>query len=298
VMPLPEDESQWEEMYAIFATMSGNVRRNRLSDFTNIKSNGKIAMKLDEGDRLVAVRTCLSDEDIILATAKGGCIRFRADDVRVFVGRNSTGVRGIRLAKDDSVIAMSKLTHIDTDTETRDTYLRAVYAKRRLSGLDQDEVDPEKRQEDEARAAVLVEEPYRSMEENEEYLLTISDAGYGLLTSAYDYRVTGRGGKGIGNMDLGKAEGSQVIASFPIRFEDELVLVTDGGQLIRVGVDEISPKRRNGMGVRVFDVGDEQKVVSVAHMSEREDEDDLSDEVPAEAPGEGDQEPPADSDGE
>ncbi len=277
VMPLPEDESQWEEMFAFFATQSGNVRRNRLSDFTNIKSNGKIAMKLDEGDRLVAVRTCLENEDIMLATAKGGCIRFRADDVRVFVGRNSTGVRGIRLAKNDSVIAMSKLTHIETDTETRDAYLRAIYAKRRLAGLEeQEDADPEKRQEDEARAAILADDPYSSMEENEEYLLTISDAGYGLLTSAYDYRVTGRGGKGIGNMDLGKSEGSQVIACFPIRSEDELVLVTDGGQLIRVGVDEISPKRRNGMGVRVFDVGEDQRVVSVAHMSERDEEEEIS----------------------
>jgi DNA gyrase subunit A len=302
VMPLPEDENQWEEMFAFFATQSGNVRRNRLSDFTNIKSNGKIAMKLDDGDRLVAVRTCLENEDIMLATAKGGCIRFRVDDVRVFVGRNSTGVRGIRLAKDDSVIAMSKLIHVETDTETRDAYLRAIYAKRRLAGLeDQEDGDPEKRQEDEARAQILVEEPYRSMEETEEYLLTISDAGYGLLTSAYDYRVTGRGGKGIGNMDLGKSDGSQVIACFPIRSEDELVLVTDGGQLIRVGVNEISPKRRNGMGVRVFDVGDEQRVVSVAHMSERDEEEEISGpdgdvapvaEVDAETPAEEDDTPP------
>ncbi len=277
IMPLPEDEDAWVELFAVFATASGGVRRNRLSDFTNIMKNGKIAMKLDEGDSLIGVRTCSEDEDVFLSTAKGVCIRFPVPDVRIFSGRTSTGVRGIRLADDDQVISLSLLNHSEATSEERDEFMKASAAARRLQSSDYTD-DEERRAADQALAAQFdTSEKLQSMRDAEELVLTISDAGYGQLSSSFDYRVTGRGGKGIGNMNLGRGENTRIVSSFRIEPAlDELVLVTDGGQLIRCRADEISPKRRGSMGVRVFVIDGDQKVVSVARLRDTEEGDDDS----------------------
>jgi DNA gyrase subunit A len=277
VMPMPEDEESWTVLDAVFATASGGVRRNKLSDFTRIMANGKIAMKLDEGDRLVSVSVCSEDQDIMLASRLGKCIRFPVGDVRVFSGRTSTGVRGIKLAEGDEVISMSILRHGDESSEERDGYLRAQAAAKRLrAGEDSDEpVDAEDRARDQERAAQLESRRFTEMAEREEFILTVSDRGMGQLASAYDYRVTGRGGQGINNMDL---RGATVAGVFLFDQDlDELMLVSDAGQIIRVRGGDISSKRRGGRGVIVFDVGDAQKVVSVARLRDEagEDEDGL-----------------------
>eukprot|EP00752_Nemacystus_decipiens_P000807 g807.t1 len=277
IMPLPEDEESWTDLNVMFATASGNVRRNALSDFTNIKANGKIAMKLEEGDRLVDVRPCQPGEDVLLATADAVSIRFQVEDVRLFAGRNSVGVRGVRLGAADEVISMSILRHTDATPDQRTAYLQAAAAARRLASPDYGG-EGEERARDEERAALLETPEFAAMRENEEFLLTISDRGMGQLASAYDYRVTGRGGKGIANMD---ARGAKIVASFWIdTSSDELMLVTDGGQIIRCRVDELTPKRRNGVGVKIFDIGEGQRVVSVARLTDESDDGEMP---PAEA---------------
>ncbi len=270
VMPLPEDEVSWSELDAVFATMTGNIRRNKLSDFTNVKANGKIAMKLDEGDRLVSVSVCSDDQDILLSTQQGKCIRFEVGAVRVFSGRTSTGVRGIKLAKGDQVIGMSILRHSDHTPEDRDDYLRAQAAAKRLTSGEYS--NGEDRVRDVERAAMLEQDKFAEMAEREEFILTVSDRGMGQLASAYDYRVTGRGGQGINNMDL---RGANVAAAF--LFDpalDELMMVSDAGQIIRIHGAGISWRRRGGKGVIVFDVGNDQKVVSVARLREDSEADD------------------------
>jgi DNA gyrase subunit A len=273
VMPLPEDEESWADLDAVFATASGGVRRNKLSDFTNVKANGKIAMKLDEGDRLVSVSVCSEDQDILLSTRAGKCIRFPVGDVRVFAGRTSTGVRGIKLAKGDDVIGMSILRHSDVTPEEREEYLRAKAAARRLQageGVEDaaEAGDSEDRARDEERAARLTEPKFAEMAAREEFLLTVSDRGMGQLASTYDYRVTGRGGQGINNMDL---RGGTVAAAFLFDpAADELMMVSGAGQIIRIHGQGISWRRRGGKGVIVFDVGNDQRVVSVARLREAE----------------------------
>ncbi len=272
-MPMPEDEETWGDMYVMFATTNGTVRRNRLSDFTRIQANGKIAMKLDEeGSRLVNVQTCGEDDDVLLASAKGKCIRFRVPDVRVFSGRNSVGVRGIRLAKGDQVISMTILRHRDLSVEERDAYLRLAGARRR--GEEGEDGEPCAAEEvgveiDEARFAEL--------EAAEQFLLSIADDGQGKRTSAYEYRVIGRGGQGLANMDLTRGKKKlevRVVAAFPVASTDELVLVTDGGQLIRCPVGGIRIAGRSTRGVRVFDVDEDERVVSVARLAEVDAEED------------------------
>ena len=221
-MPLPEDETSWAEMYVFFATSRGGVRRNRLSDFTHIMANGKIAMKLEPADgHLVAVRVCSEDDDVLLATARGKCIRFSVTDVRVFSGRTSTGVRGIRLlSQDDEVISMTILHHAELATEARDAYLRYAAAKRRGENGDEAEAPcaPEEFGVDlpEARLAEL--------EAGEQFILSVAQDGLGKRTSAYEYRITGRGGQGIGNMDLTRPGGRQprVVGAFPVNPGDQL----------------------------------------------------------------------------
>ncbi|WP_259779873.1 DNA gyrase subunit A [Aestuariispira ectoiniformans] len=275
VMPLPEDEETWGDLHVMFATATGNVRRNLLSDFTNIKSNGKIAMKLDEGDHLVNVRTCTEDDDVLLATGQSMAIRFPVPDVRVFAGRNSTGVRGIRLAPEDTVISMTILRHSDHTADERRDYIQAANAKRRLA-VEDSERSAEDLARDQEKVALLDDPKYAEMAELEETIITVSDRGMGQLCSTYDYRVTGRGGKGIGNMDL-RNQGETVAASFIIEPElDELMLVTNGGQIIRMPVAGIRQVSRNSKGVRLFNVADGQRVVSVAKLrdeSSDEDED-------------------------
>ncbi len=239
VLPLPEDEASWVDWHVMFATASGYVRRNLLSDFTDIRANGKIAMKLDEGDRLIAVQTCTVEHDVLLATRNGKCIRFPVTEVRVFKGRDSTGVRGIKLDEDSNVISMSMLRHVDFDSETRDAFLRGELAaaeQERLAGL-------------------------------EEHILTVSENGYGKRTSAYEYRITGRGGSGIANIDLTEKTGL-VVASFPVAHSDEIMLVTNAGKLIRTPVDDIRIAGRKTQGVTLLRTAEDESVVSAARLGD------------------------------
>lgn len=296
VMPLPEEEGSWAELDAVFATATGNIRRNKLSDFTNVKANGKIAMKLNEGDRLVSVSVCSDDQDILLSTQMGKCIRFEVGAVRVFSGRTSTGVRGIKLAKGDQVIGMSILRHSGHTPEERDDYLRAQAAAKRLTSAEY--ANAEDRIRDEERAAMLEQGKFSEMAEREEFILTVSDRGMGQLASAYDYRVTGRGGQGINNMDL---RGASVAAAFLFDpTQDELMMVSAAGQIIRIHGKGISWRRRGGKGVIVFDVGNEQRVVSVARLREDAEADDEieggNDETPEAEGAEAGQSPSSGSD--
>ncbi|WP_420547267.1 DNA gyrase subunit A [Curvivirga sp.] len=277
VMPLPEDETTWADLHVMFATASGNARRNLLSDFTNIKANGKIAMKLDEGDKLVNVSVCTENDDVLLATAKSMAMRFAVTDIRVFAGRNSTGVRGIRLADGDEVISMSIIRHSDDTSDQRRDYLSGSNAKRRLnSGNEYSNAEDKAR--DEEKAAIFNDPHYVDMEEREELLLTVASNGMGQMCSAYDYRVTGRGGKGLGNMDL--RDDTTVVASFRVEPGlDEIMLVTNGGQIIRMPLDSVRRVSRNSKGVRLFNVSADHRVVSVARLrDEGDDEENMNEE--------------------
>jgi DNA gyrase subunit A len=258
VLPLPEDDTEGlDEMDIVFATASGNVRRNKLSDFTNVMSNGKIAMKLQDGDSLVGVATAEHDNHVLFATRQGKAIRFPLSDVRVFAGRNSPGIRGIMLAGGDEVISMTILRGAEIEPDTRDAYLRMAASRRRdENGGDLADDQP------------LPEAEFLGLQPTEEIILTVADDGYGKRTSAYDYRVTRRGGKGIDLMDL--MPGSGVAAAFPVSDSDGLVLVTDGGQLIRVPVEDIRIARRSTRGVRLFSLGEGERVVSVSRIIEDE----------------------------
>jgi DNA gyrase subunit A len=270
VMALPEDEETWDQSYVMFATASGGVRRNKLSDFTKVNANGKIAMKLDDGDHLVRVRVFEEDHNVFLATRKGKCIRFPVTDVRVFSSRNSTGVRGIRLADDDEVIAMSGLNHIKVEVAERDDYLRSINAARRLVGGDYTDRAEDKTRDDEA-AARLEEPLFQEMQQEEEFILTVTEDGFGKRSSAYGYRISKRGGKGIDSMDVKRGkELTQVISTIPVVATDQLVMVSDGGQLIRMPVEGISFTGRTSRGVTLFKVADEERVVSVTRFRDVE----------------------------
>lgn len=273
LMPLPEDEDTWGDLFVMFATASGHVRRNRLSDFVNVWANGKIAMKLDSGDSLVRVRTCAEDEDVLLSTRGGKCIRFPVTDVRVFMGRTATGVRGVRLAKDDRVISMSALRHVKAEVAERDEYLQAVNARRRLAGSDYTD-RPEDRERDEALAAKLETSAFIDMAADEQFILTVTEDGFGKRSSAYDYRIAGRGGKGLDNMDLRRENGtaSTVVASFPVIDTDQMVMVSDGGKIIRIPVGGVRRAGRKTRGVTVFKTAAAEHVVSVSRIREVDDD--------------------------
>ncbi|MGH6720284.1 MAG: DNA gyrase subunit A [Alphaproteobacteria bacterium] len=258
VLALSEDEAARHDRHIVFATSSGHVRRNRMTDFANVPSNGKIAIKLDDGDRLIGVAMCDARHDIMLATRGGKCIRFPADAVRVFRGRSSSGVRGILLAKDDEVISMSVLGHLAVAPETRDQYLRATMAFRR----------GEATLEAAAKAQGLDPGEAKRLAAADQILLSVAESGYGKRTSAYDYRITNRGGRGIINLDTERAGG--VVAVFPVGDADELVIVTDGGQLIRCPVADIRITGRGTQGVRLIDVAEGERVISVARLSDAE----------------------------
>ncbi len=264
LMPLPEDESTWDGMFVMFATASGGVRRNKLSDFVNVMANGKIAMRLAEGDRLIGVQTCSEQDDVLLAARGGKCIRFPVSGVRVFTGRTSSGVRGIRLEEGDAVISMSVLRHVDADTGERDAYVRAANAKRRASGEAEAEIESNGA---EAAVATLTPERFAELEAAEEVILTVTANGYGKRTSAYEYRITSRGGQGIVNIDTSERNGP-VVASFPVSDGDHIMLVTDRGQLIRVPVHDIRVAGRRTQGVVIFKVADGEHVVSVTRLAE------------------------------
>ena len=271
LMPLRGDESTWGDLYVVFATSSGRVRRNALSDFITINAGGKIAMKLDEGDRLVRVRPFADADDVLLFTRRGQCIRFPVADLRVFSGRTSTGVRGIKLGGDDEVISMCGLTHVEIDAAGREEYLLASNARRRLTGSDYSE-RPEARAADEALAARLDQPDFTALAAAEEFLLTVSEDGYGKRTSAYEYRATGRDGSGIAALDLTRAQGeSTAVAAFPVLPTDQIVMVTDAGQLIRIAVTDISIMGRKTRGVRLFATAEGERVVSVSRIRDVED---------------------------
>jgi DNA gyrase subunit A len=275
VMPLPEDEESWGELTVMFATARGNVRRNALSDFADIRANGKIAMKFegaDADDRLIAVATCSDAEDVLLATRSGKAIRFPVADVRVFAGRSSVGVRGIRLLGDDQVISMSILRHEEVAPETRNAYLKLAAERRRQNGGDGegggngDAFEPEDA-DGEGGEAALSEAEFADLAGREEFVLSVTEKGFGVRSSAYDYRITGRGGQGINNMDLSR-RGDFVVAVFPLGHSDQIMLVTDGGMVIRCPVDDIRIARRGSAGVVIFKLGEGEHVVSVARLSE------------------------------
>jgi DNA gyrase subunit A len=261
ILPLPEDEASWSKLDVMFATNGGTVRRNKLSDFIEVRQNGKIAMKLDEGDSILAVDTCTEADDVLLTTADGQCIRFPVPEVRVFAGRNSVGVRGIALGEDDHVISMAILRHFEASPAGRAAYLKMSRAVR-------GEGEPETAADDgeEAVAGSEVGDPgYAEMSAAEQMILSVSENGYGKRTSSFEYRITRRGGKGIIAMTVNQRNG-KVVASFPVEESDQIMLVTDRGQLIRVPVQDISVMGRSTQGVIVFDTAEDERVVSVEHI--------------------------------
>ena len=250
ILPMPEDEESWAEHQLMFATAAGSVRRNRASDFVNVRSAGKIAMKLGEDDRIVGVQMCGDGDHVLLAARGGKCIRFAAADVRLFRGRSSAGVHGMELAGDDRVISMSVLAHSDLGAEERDAYFR-----RKREGGTVPKMTGERRTE---------------LKAQEQFLLIVRSDGFGKRTSSHDYRLTRRGGKGIINMitGAGKSGETEVVATFPVAEQDEIMLVTDGGQLIRCPLKDIKPKGRNTRGVTIFRLGAGERVVSVARLAD------------------------------
>ena len=265
ILPLPEDEATWDRLDVMFATRSGGVRRNKLSDFVQVNRNGKIAMKLDEGDSIIGVGLCTTANDVLLTTGVGRCIRFPVDEVRVFAGRESTGVRGIRLGDDDQVISMAILRGVDATPAERGAYLKHANALRAATGEADD--TPAAPDDDEEAADAVNLSPDRLVELGaaEEFVLTVSTEGFGKRTSAYDYRRTGRGGQGLIAHDLTK-KGGRLVASFPVENTDEILLVTDAGQLIRCPTAEIRIAGRNTSGVTIFRTADDEHVVSVERL--------------------------------
>jgi DNA gyrase subunit A len=268
IMPLPEDEASWENLDVMFATTRGTVRRNKLSDFAQVNRAGKIAMRLDEGESIVDVQICSDKDDVLLTTMLGQCIRFSVDEVRVFKGRDSMGVRGITLAEGDGVISLAILREFDATGEERAAYLKM---RRAMAGETSEEaaIEPEAEPAP-ATEAALSTERYAQMSAAEEVILTISENGYGKRSSSFEYRLTGRGGKGIVAMAAVATRNGKLVASFPVEDGDEIMLVTDGGQLIRCPVDGIRVAGRATQGVIVFDTAEQERVVSVERISEPE----------------------------
>jgi DNA gyrase subunit A len=268
IMPVERPEEEWENLQIVFATSQGDVRRNQLSDFTNVMRNGKIAMKLPEGVSLVNARICDEGDDVLLVTSSGRAIRFPTTDVRVFKGRDSTGVRGVRLGEGDSVVSMAVIRHFETTPEEREAFIRQ---RRLIAGVVEDDAE----ESDEiVEAGQLSPERYAEMSAAEDLLLTITAGGLGKLTSSHDYRITARGGQGVGATDK-LMRGGALVALFPVEMSDQVMLVTSGGQSIRVPVEGIRFLRRTGGGVKVFNMnGSGEQVVSVARIAETGDETD------------------------
>src|SRR5664280_1280583 len=263
IMPLTEDEADWATLDVMFATTRGTVRRNKLSDFAQVNRAGKIAMRLDDGEEIVDVQICTEDADVLLTTAKGQCIRFPVTDVRVFTGRTSMGVRGIALPENDKVISLSILRHVEATSDERAAYLRRANAVRRGGVEEEAGTDSE----DASGAIELGEQRYVEMSAHEQFVLTISENGYGKRSSSFEYRTTGRGGKGIVAMSVNDRNG-KLVASFPVEDSDQIMLVTDKGQLIRCPVEGIRIAGRSTQGVIVFDTAEDEHVVSVEHIGE------------------------------
>jgi DNA gyrase subunit A len=277
IMPLPEDEKTWGNLDVMFASTKGTVRRNKLSDFVEVRRSGIIAMKLPEGEGILSVQICMETDDVLLTSSGGQCIRFPVTDVRVFTGRTSMGVRGIALDDDDRLISMSILRHVDATSEERAGYLKRANAVRRGGAEDELSADGE-----EVVAAIeLSSERYIDLSAKEQFVLTLSERGYGKRTSSYEYRITGRGGKGIVAMDIWEKAGAtfklkpkigRLVASFPIEEDDQIMLVTNAGKLIRTTVSGIRIAGRSTQGVIVLNTADDERVVSVERLSEDEAE--------------------------
>jgi DNA gyrase subunit A len=270
ILPLPEDETTWGALELMFATKSGSVRRNSLADFENINRNGKIAMKLDEGDRIVRVAVCAAEDDVLLTTAQGRCIRFQIkEEVRLFKGRASDGVRGIRLEDGDELISMAILRHVEATPGEREVYLKQALSVRRAESAEgaeasaEAETDAEPPEENVNLSAAR----YAELSASEQLVLTVSERGFGKRSSSYDYRITGRGGKGIVAMIVNDRNGP-LVASFPVEKSDQIMLVTNAGKLIRVPIDDVRIAGRNTQGVRIFKTEESEKVVSVERVPE------------------------------
>ena len=293
IMPLPEDETTWENLDVMFSTTRGTVRRNKLSDFVQVNRNGKIAMKLDEeGDEILSVETCTENDDVLLTTALGQCIRFCVDDVRVFAGRNSIGVRGITLGDGDRIISMTIVGHVDAEPWERAAYLKRAAAERRAATGEDEEIALVG--EEVTEEGQLEDARYEELKAREQFVLTVSVKGFGKRSSTYDFRTSGRGGKGIRATDTSKTgEIGELVAAFPVEDTDQIMLVSDGGQLIRVPVGGIRLASRATKGVTIFSTAKDEKVVSVERISEPEPEEDedgtgqtdaLDDDAPATEP--------------
>jgi Type IIA topoisomerase (DNA gyrase/topo II, topoisomerase IV), A subunit len=259
-MPVVAPEEEWKNLQIFFATSTGDVRRNALSDFTNVKSNGKIAMKLPNKTSLVGARICSDKNDVMLTTSKGKCIRFPVTDVRVFKGRDSIGVRGIRLLNDDFVVSMAIITHVNASSEER-----GIYFKMRRAQIDDGQQLDSTSSEP---LGVISEDRYEELLSQEEWILTLTASGFGKRSSAHEFRVSSRGGQGISVANLERREDT-IVASFPVEDDDQIMLVTSTGQSIRCPVQGISRQSRTASGVKVFDTSNKEKVVSVAWIAEQ-----------------------------
>ena len=269
IMPVDRDEKEWDDLQVVFATSAGTVRRNKLSDFTNVMRNGKIAMKFEgehENTTLIDVRIASHDDDVMLVTNSGRAIRFRATDVRVFNSRASTGVRGIKLQGNDTVVSMSVIRHFEATSDERAAYLKM---RRAMAGLADDAELPDEEEGD--ANSQITQERYAEMSAIENLILTITSGGAGKLSSSHDYPLRGRGGMGVTAMDKAM-RGGEVVASFPVEMDDQIMLATSKGQSIRVPVDGISFRSRSAGGVKVFNTGKNESVVSVAWIADQGDE--------------------------
>ncbi len=290
IMPLPEDEASWETLDVMFATTGGTVRRNKLSDFVEVRRSGMIAMKLGEGEGILGVETCTEADDVILTTAGGQCVRFPVPEVRVFAGRNSVGVRGVNLAEGDTVISMAVLRHFEATPGERAAYLKMSRAVRGEGNEPEVEEAPaEAEGETEASGpetgeeGTLPQERYAEMSAAEQLILTASENGYGKRSSSFEYRTTRRGGKGIVAMAVNERNG-RLVASFPVEASDQIMLVTDGGQIIRMPIDDIRVISRGTQGVKLFDT-EGAHVVSVERLTEGDDPDEAQPDGAAESSG-------------
>jgi len=269
VLPLPEDETTWGDYDIMFATRSGDVRRNKLSDFATVNRAGKIAMKLEDGDHMVGVALCTAEDDVLLTTALGRAIRFKADDVRVFKGRDSTGVRGVRLQGDDAVISMAVLGRVDATPDERAAYVKHANAMRRATDGEDDAAVVEADDEAEATGdAALSVERIAELGAAEQFILTVTETGFGKRSSAYEYRRTGRGGQGLTAHGLGGRAGTRLAAAFPVEETDDLLLVTSNGQMIRTRVSQVRIVGRSSQGVTIFRTAEGERVVSVERLAE------------------------------
>jgi DNA gyrase subunit A len=276
ILPLPE-ESEWGKLDVMFATTRGTVRRNKLSDFADVKRNGKIAMKFDEeGDAILAVETCTENDDVLLTADNGLCIRFQVNDIRVFAGRSSQGIKGIKLADDAKAISMTILEHVDAEPAERAAYLKRATAERKAASAEEGEGEDEGALTNEEidEETDLSEERYEFMKAHEQFVLTVTTYGYGKRSSSYDFRVIKRGGKGIRATDVSKVdEIGPLVATFPVANDDQIMLVSDGGQVIRVPVNDIRIASRATKGVTIFKPAEGEAVVSVERISEPNSED-------------------------